>query len=68
MVSVIDMISEEHHLTARILQTVTLVAAKHSCLLVGIDWDKKIISLEGLEKDESACAMELEELLGNELS
>jgi len=43
---------------------VSTIASKHGCLLVDIDVDKRIINIVGPPESEYACAVELEEILG----
>ena len=43
---------------------VSTIADKHGCLLVDIDIDKRIINIAGPSESEYACAIELEEILG----
>ncbi len=43
---------------------VSTIAGKHGCLLVDIDVDKCIINIAGPPESEYACAVELEEILG----
>ncbi len=43
---------------------VSAIASKHGCLLVYIDVDKRILNIVGPSNSEYACAVELEEILG----
>ena len=43
---------------------VSTIASQHSCRLVDIDFDKRIINIAGPSESEHACAIELEEILG----
>ena len=40
------------------------IASQHGCRLVDIDVDKRIINITGPSELEYACAVELEEILG----
>ena len=40
------------------------IASKHGCRLVDIDADKRIVKIAGPSESEYACAVELEEILG----
>ena len=43
---------------------VSTIASKHACRLVDIDVDKRIVNIAGPSESEYACAVELEEILG----
>ena len=43
---------------------VSTIASQHGCRLVDIDVDKQIINIAGPSESEYACAVELEEILG----
>ena len=48
----------------RFFSLVSTIAGKHGCLLVDIDDDKRIINIVGPPETEYACAVELDEILG----
>ncbi len=43
---------------------VSTIASKHACRLVDIDVDKRIVNIVGPSESEYACAVELDEILG----
>ena len=43
---------------------VSTITSQHGCRLVDIDIDKRIIKIVGPSESEYACAVELEEILG----
>jgi len=43
---------------------VSTIASQHGCRLLDIDVDKRIINIAGPPESESACAIELDEILG----
>lgn len=43
---------------------VSTIVSQHGCLLVDIDVDKRIVNITGPSESEYACAVELEEILG----
>ena len=43
---------------------VSTIASQHACRLVDIDVDKRIVNIAGPSESEYACAVELEEILG----
>ena len=43
---------------------VSSIASQHGCRLVDIDIDKRIINIAGPSEAEYACAVKLEEILG----
>ncbi len=43
---------------------VSTIASKHACRLVDIDVDKRMVNIAGPSESEYACAVELDEILG----
>lgn len=46
------------------LSMVSTIADQHNCRLKNIDTNKRIINIVGPSKSEQACAIKLEEILG----
>ncbi len=47
---------------AQFLNLVSLIAAKHNCKIKEIDFNLRVINLEGPGDAELACALELEDV------
>ena len=53
--------------TELFLTTVNMIASKHNCKVVSIDFETETIKLEGSSDDELACATELGKILDDYL-
>ncbi len=50
--------------TSQFLTFVLEVVEQNGCLLTEIDFDKKVIHIEGAEEDKIECATALKDILG----
>lgn len=50
--------------TSQFLTFVLEVVEQNGCQLADIDFDKKVIRLEGAEEDKIECAIALQKILG----
>jgi hypothetical protein len=48
----------------QLLTIVKNVVEQNGCRLVDIDFDNRILNIEGSEEDQARCALALEEVLG----
>lgn len=49
---------------AQLLTVVQNVVEKHGCKLVDVDWENRIINLEGPEDAKAGCARAIADILG----
>ena len=46
---------------ARFIQAMSMLAEKHGCKIVFVDYEARIINFEGPEENQVACAIEMTE-------